>query len=103
MLNKLLNDDTSPLTYTSPDGNAHSFEIKQFQPGTHSSYIKGPTSSYWKSDFVNKPHYYMLDNIGNIEEEDYTDIEINGYMITLYEKLNDAVRKRVIGTSDRIF
>ena len=25
VLNKLLNDDTSPLTYTSPDGNAHSF------------------------------------------------------------------------------
>ena len=103
VLNKLLNHEGIPLTYSSDESKRYlnSFEIKQFRPGTHSSYIKACDATYWKSDFVNKPYYYMMDNAGIIEEETYSESEISGYKIILYEKLNDAVRKRVVETSDR--
>ena len=70
VLNKLLNHDGIPLTYSSDESKSYlkSFEIKQFRPGTHSSYIKPSDCNYWKSDFVNKPYYYMMDNAGIIEE-----------------------------------
>lgn len=103
VLNKLLNHNNIPLTYSDYESKSYlnSFEIKQFRPGTHSSYIKPSGCNYWKSDFVNKPYYYMMDNAGIIEEETHSDNEVSGYKILLYEKLNDAVRKRVVGTSDR--
>lgn len=99
VLNKLLNDADAPLIYTplTEPTIIQSFHIKQFQPGTHSSYIKSADDLYWESSYVNKQYYYLLDAYGEVSPT----VAISSYQKTLYEKLNDAVRKRVIGTCDR--
>jgi asparagine synthase (glutamine-hydrolysing) len=99
VLNKLLNDEDVPLTCTSLTDTSmiQSFHIKQFQPGTHSSYIKSEDDLYWESSYVNKQYYYLIDTYSAVSPT----VDISSYQKTLYEKLNDAVRKRVIGTCDR--
>ena len=110
VLNKLLNSDNNntginaTLTYSHNGGTvfssrrAYLFNIKQFQPGTYSSYVK-PSKNFvfWKRDWQNKRYFDIMNNT-NTNTNTNTNIPSIEYNISdiktvIYHKLDAAVRK----------
>jgi len=89
------------------DHQSDSFNIKQFQPGTYSSYVKPAHNfTFWETDWRNKQYFNILKNENKVSNiinpiTPYTYYEVTDIKLSIYQKLNAAVRKRVIGTSDR--
>ena len=114
VLNQLLNSDNNNtginanLTYSLNGGTAFSsrqaylFDIKQFQPGTYSSYVK-PSKNFifWESDWQNKQYFDIMDNTNTNTNIPSIEYNITDIKTVIYHKLDSAVRKRVVGTSDR--
>lgn len=114
-----INGNKKKLTYLSSEDtifaeiNIYQFEINQFKPGTYSSFIKYINTNYdndskeyrnyWKTEIINKKYFDIMEK--KIDLKHYNNNNINDNMIdiktTIYEKLNNAVKKRVIGTSER--
>ena len=93
-LRRFLNDDTDFHIQTK-------LKISQFQPGTYSSYFKkSHACSSWELRDQNKCYFDTV-HTSIIYCSNWSPEEGMGYKLNLWRFLNDAVRKRVVGTTDR--
>tara|TARA_Y100000768_G_C23983199_1_gene687111 strand:- start:3 stop:1793 length:1791 start_codon:yes stop_codon:yes gene_type:complete len=109
MLNPLLNSKKGLLTYSKPTipypkqvtGIKPSFTISQYPPGCYSVYkISYSLNSEWINDVKNVSYHYQR-HIKNIATNSYSKEIHNETLLKIYNNLNNAVKKRVKGTTER--
>lgn len=106
VLNQLLNCENNKLLTYSPNktilNNTYLFDIKQFEPGTYSSFIRPENNFiYWETDWINKKYFSVVENYKTTNHIEFPLSNIFDIKTEIYQKLDSAVKKRVLGTSDR--
>lgn len=95
--NVTLNNNDTLSIYSE---NVLPFSIEQFKPGTFSKYsCEFKSNSYWKPVERNKSYYISATTPSIVQR--YNSSMIKSIHTRICELLNKAVRKRVVGTSDR--
>jgi asparagine synthase (glutamine-hydrolysing) len=109
MLSGLLNQNNKTLLYEESSREMNDikhkynpFYIEQYPPGTYSKLIKdAKVLSFYNFDFYARKYTtpYVFNN--QIEMTHITNYEYNSIFEKVYNTFNDAIKKRVIGTTDR--